>query len=424
MTATSGKKNGAAALMEEPQAGAAIEFGAGKQVAIRDHEEQVRAVNRSFAVIEFTMDGIVVNANENFLGAFGYQLSDIKGKHHSMFVEPSHRTSVEYQQFWAALGRGELHRGDFKRVGRGGKEVWILASYCPIFDAKSLPVKVIKYALDVTADKQMLVTMVNAATSSATTLASSAEELTALSNEMAGSANNTSDEAQSASAGSEQISRSIGSVAAACEEMQASIREISKNANDAARVAKNAVTVADSTNKTVTKLGESSQEIGDVIKVITSIAQQTNLLALNATIEAARAGEAGKGFAVVANEVKELAKQTAKATEDIGRKIEAIRSDAKSAVTAISEIGTIIGEVNDISNSIAGAVEEQSVTTNDIGRNINEAAKGLEDVASSVARVAIAAKDATRGTGGMQQASAELSRMAVELEAVIRSAQV
>jgi chemotaxis signal transduction protein len=221
------------------------------------------------------------------------------------------------------------------------------------------------------------------------------------------------------SAASEQVSTNVSSVASASQQMQASIREIAKNANESARVAKNAVSVAHTTNETVKKLGESSQEIGNVIKVITSIAQQTNLLALNATIEAARAGEAGKGFAVVANEVKELAKQTAKATEEISQKIEAIQGDTKGAVKAIEEIGAIINQVNDISNNIASAVEEQTVTTNEIGRSVAEAAKGVGDIAKNIGGVASAAKDTTQGASDTQKAAQELSQMAARLQKVV-----
>ena len=253
----------------------------------------------------------------------------------------------------------------------------------------------------------------------ATTLASSSEELAAVSQQMAGNAEETATQANVVSAASEQVSRNVASVAAASEQMQTSIREISKNANESARVAKNAVRVAQLTNETVSKLGESSKEIGNVIKVITSIAQQTNLLALNATIEAARAGEAGKGFAVVANEVKELAKQTAKATEDIGQKIDAIQGDTKGAVTAIEEIGTIINQINDISNNIASAVEEQTVTTNEIGRSVTEASKGVGDIAKNISGVAVAAKNTTQGANDTQKASQELSRMAARLQQVI-----
>jgi methyl-accepting chemotaxis protein len=250
-------------------------------------------------------------------------------------------------------------------------------------------------------------------------LASSSEELTAISQQLAGNAEETASQANVVSAASEEVSKNVSVVATGSEEMLASIREISKSANESARVAKSAVAVAETTNHTISKLGESSLEIGKVIKVITSIAQQTNLLALNATIEAARAGEAGKGFAVVANEVKELAKETAKATEEIGQKIEAIQGDTKAAVKAIGDISAIINQINDISNTIASAVEEQTATTNEIGRNVTEAAKGTGEIARNITGVATAAESTTSGATDTQKAAMELSRMANELQSLV-----
>jgi methyl-accepting chemotaxis protein len=254
---------------------------------------------------------------------------------------------------------------------------------------------------------------------SAKSLTQASDALSTVSQQMSGNAEETAAQANVVSAASEEVSKNVQTVATGTEEMSASIREIAKNAADAARVATQAVKVADTTNQTVAKLGESSAEIGKVIKVITSIAQQTNLLALNATIEAARAGEAGKGFAVVANEVKELAKETAKATEDIGQKIDAIQGDTKGAVEAIREISMIINQINDIQGTIASAVEEQTATTNEIGRNVAEAARGTSEIAQNIAGVAEAARGTTAGAGDAQKSAAELARMAGDLERLV-----
>ena len=253
----------------------------------------------------------------------------------------------------------------------------------------------------------------------AQTLAGAAEELTATSQQMAGNAEETSAQANVVSAASDQVNQNIQTVATGSEEMSASIKEIAHNATQATKVTSDAVLLADSTNKTVTKLGVSSAEIGQVIKVITSIAEQTNLLALNATIEAARAGEAGKGFAVVANEVKELANQTAAATEDISNKIQAIQTDTQSAVGAIGEISTVIGQISDISNTIASAVEEQSATTNEITRNVTDASRGSQEIVENIAGVAQAAHSTTEGAANTQSAASELSKLAAELQDIV-----
>lgn len=253
----------------------------------------------------------------------------------------------------------------------------------------------------------------------AVSVASSSEELTAVSTEMTASAGQTAEQATSASASAEQVSQNAATVATAVEEMTASIREIAKNVAEGAKVATGAVEIASTTNTTILKLGQSSIEIGKVIKVITSIAQQTNLLALNATIEAARAGEAGRGFAVVASEVKELAKQTAAATEDISQRIEAIQSDTNKAVDAITEITSVINQINDIQSTIASAVEEQTATTNEISRNVAQAAQGSSDIAKNIGIVAQNAQTTTTGADNTYEAAADLARRATELQKIV-----
>jgi len=246
-------------------------------------------------------------------------------------------------------------------------------------------------------------------------LTTASDEFGRLSRELGNSAESTSQQALTVSAASEQVSTSVQTLAAAAEEMGMSIQEISVSTSEAARIAESAVVAARDTNATISQLGESSAEIGKVIKVITSIAQQTNLLALNATIEAARAGEAGKGFAVVANEVKELAKETANATEDISRKIEAIQQDTRRSVDAISSIGGIINKISDIQTTIASAIGQQSETTSEIGRSVNEAAKASVDISENIAGVASTASRTSEIARSTLSAAGELAKSATEL---------
>jgi methyl-accepting chemotaxis protein len=398
-----------------------------QKIAEQNQQRQIQEINRTQAVIEFTNEGFCLTANDNFCHALGYRLEEIEGKHQSIFVDPSYGDSLEYKQFWRDLNEGKFQTAEFKCLGKGGKEVWIQATYNPVFDINGKVNKVVEYAIDITARKVAevnLKTTIAAVNQNSHSIAAAAEELSATSQQMSANCEATSAQSNVVASASEQVSKNVASVAASAEQMSLSVKQIATNAGEAAKVATTAVKVADDTNKTVTKLGESSIEIGKVIKVITSIAQQTNLLALNATIEAARAGEAGKGFAVVANEVKELAKQTAAATEDISVKIEAIQTDTKGAVTSIGHIGEVIRRINEFANTIASAVEEQSATMNTIARNAIEAAKGSTEISKNIVKVSQAATNTTEGASDTLTAATDLAKLAANLKRVVEQSKV
>ena len=269
-----------------------------------------------------------------------------------------------------------------------------------------------------------LVKMIVAVAENAQQVANASEEFSAVSQQITSNSEETTAQANVVSAATDQVNRNLQTVATGAEEMSSTIADIAKNATESARVSGEAVKTAEATNATISKLGVSSAEIGQVIKVITSIAQQTNLLALNATIEAARAGEAGKGFAVVANEVKELAKQTAKATEDISQKIAAIQSDTKGAVDAIATIGAVINQISDISSTIATAVEEQSATTNEMSRNVTEAAKGSTEITQNIAGVSQAAQGTSSSAHESMKAAQALAQMSTQLRGLVEQFRV
>jgi methyl-accepting chemotaxis protein len=356
---------------------------------------KVEAIGRSQAVIEFELDGTIITANDNFLRLLGYQLEEVKGKHHSMFIEPSTRETPEYRQFWDALRRGEFQAGQYKRIGKSGADVWIEASYNPVRDLNGKICKVVKFATDLTGRKRQNVAL--------------AEEfernVKGLVNIVSASAINMTGTAQSLAAAAEQTNVQSSTVASASEELMASINEIARQIVESSRVTRLAVTEAQDSERNVDELVEAAAKIGHVGKLISDIASRTNLLALNATIEAARAGEAGKGFAVVATEVKSLANQTARAIEEIDQQVKGIQDASQSTATSIREIAKIVSKVEEISTAISGAIEEQSAATQEVSQNI--------------VGVTQAATDTGRNSAIVLNDSQSLSSHATELEAQV-----
>ena len=311
----------------------------GQKLKNADLSGQIDAIGKSQAVIEFNMDGTIITANENFLGAMGYTLGEIRGKHHSLFVEPSERESAEYREFWASLNRGRYQAAEYKRIGKNGKEVYIQASYNPILDLNGKPFKVVKYATDTT--RQVLVRM-----------------------------------------GNERVRGMMESVAAGAEELNTSVREISEAMTKSRETAQGAVERVGAADAQAQRLANAAQSMSGIVEMINNITGQINLLALNATIESARAGEAGRGFAVVASEVKSLATQAKQATDKIGEEIaslNAISGDVAGALTAIKQA---ITNVSEYVTSTAAAVEEQSTVTSEMSNSMQRAAAEAAKIAA------------------------------------------
>jgi methyl-accepting chemotaxis protein len=292
---------------------------------------QIAAIGKSQAVIEFNMDGSILTANENFLNALGYSLREIQGKQHSMFVDAADRDNAAYREFWANLNAGRYQAGEFKRIGKGGREVWIQASYNPILDLNGKPFKVVKYAADTTA--QVI-----------------------------------------ARKRAESVRGMMETVAAGAEELNASVREISETMSKSRQTALEAVVRVDAADQQAQRLSAASESMGGIVELIGNITGQINLLALNATIESARAGEAGRGFAVVASEVKNLANQAKQATDKIGQEIGNLNGISADVVSALTAIKQSIQEVSEYVTSTAAAVEEQSTVTSEMSTSMQRAA--------------------------------------------------
>ena len=375
----------------------------------RDLESQIEAVSRANAMIEFKPDGTILSANANFLSAMGYELDEIAGRHHSIFVTQDERNSDAYARFWTEIAAGAFKSAEFERVSKSGETVFIRATYNPVLGLDGTPYKVVKIAADITQT-------VREGRLRQATVAAMAERI----NTIAATSTQASERAASASSATERASENVQAVAAGAEELSSSIAEISRQVGEANQVSSQAMEKTERADAVMKRLEGEAGAIGDVVRLITDIAEQTNLLALNATIEAARAGEAGKGFAVVASEVKTLAEQTSKATSSISDQIGGIQGATGKAVDAMSSISQVIGEMNTIASAIAAAMEEQRAAASEITRAAQDAAAGTREVSGSISRVDAAASETGQCAAQVSSASGALNTEADGLEKAVK----
>jgi len=362
-----------------------------------DLKGQIEAIGKSQAVIEFTLDGTILNANENFLNAVGYTLGEIKGQHHRLFVEPAYASSNEYKFFWDSLRRGEFQTAEYKRVGKGGREIWIQASYNPIFDPDGKPFKVVKYATDIT--DQVLARQEKA-------------RIGSLVDQNLGSivdaVGNASRQTTSASSASTQAATTVQTIAAAAEELNSSIQEIAQSMTRSKTSVDEAMALTDQADRSTQELSRAAEQMSGIVGIIQDIANQINLLALNATIESARAGDAGKGFAVVASEVKNLAMQVAQATDKISLEITGMQSVSNDVVNSLASIKQAIQSIQGSVAGVASAIEEQNAVTNQMSSHMQAASVACSDVDENLKRILSSMEVSNQYTQEVQQMSKNL----------------
>lgn len=357
---------------------------------------QVEAIGKSQAMIAFDLDGNILDANHNFLSAMGYALDEIRGRHHSMFVEPASRTGSEYLEFWRKLKAGEYQSGQYKRLGKGGKEIWIEASYNPILDANGRPYKVVKYASDVTQQVNLLLQLRQIIDKNFGDIDTALGRSNREANEAVQAVNDTSGNVQM--------------MASAAEELAASVSEIAQNMASSRVATDAAFTQATGASEFTDKLSAATAAMGGIVSLIQNIAGQINLLALNATIEAARAGEAGRGFAVVATEVKNLAAQAARATAQITAEIDAVQSVSTGVVEALAKIQRSVETMRDHVINAATAVEQQSVVTREMSSNMQGAAQSVTRISSNIGAISSAVDLVSQAVSTTKDAAIVLAR--------------